>query len=171
MKHRISRLIEILQQGSSLVASMTDLHYCAGDDGPWGGSVGAHLRHILDHCHSFLAGQESGRVNYDQRVRGTIVERDRSAGMEAIERTCAALAARTVSRSLEVFVAGEGSHPDAWVPSSSHRELEFLVSHTIHHYAIIARICRAEGVDVAVNFGVAPSTIRYRTGLDVPHAS
>jgi hypothetical protein len=41
------------------------------------------------------------------------------------------------------------------------RELQYLLSHTIHHYAIIGSILRAQGVEPGPDFGVAPSTLRH----------
>ncbi|NIP97468.1 MAG: hypothetical protein GWO24_30170, partial [Akkermansiaceae bacterium] len=48
------------------------------------------------------------------------------------------------------------------------RELQFLVSHTVHHFAMIGGICRALGVALEDDFGVAPSTIRHRVQLESP---
>ena len=50
---------------------------------------------------------------------------------------------------------------DFWCASSIERELEFLQSHTIHHYALIGFKLRAFGFDLPVEFGVAPSTLRF----------
>ncbi len=32
-----------------------------------------------------------------------------------------------------------------WTPTSFVRELELLLSHTVHHYALVAVMCRLEG--------------------------
>ena len=50
-------------------------------------------------------------------------------------------------------------------PSTIERELKFLVSHTVHHYAIIALQLRHQGVEPGPEFGVAPSTLRYEQGV------
>jgi hypothetical protein len=49
-----------------------------------------------------------------------------------------------------------------WSRSTAARELQFLVSHTVHHYALIAFILRANGIDPGADFGVAPSTLAHR---------
>jgi hypothetical protein len=54
--------------------------------------------------------------------------------------------------------AGEDGH---WNRTTLKRELRFLVSHTIHHYALIAVILKLQGFDCGPDFGVAPSTIEY----------
>src|SRR5262249_43081278 len=51
---------------------------------------------------------------------------------------------------------------DPFLMSSVTRELMALSSHTIHHFALIAMTLRAHGVVVNPDFGVAPSTLRYR---------
>ena len=45
------------------------------------------------------------------------------------------------------------------------RELEFLVSHTVHHYALVAVLAHAHGVIMPADFGMAPSTLKYRQTL------
>jgi hypothetical protein len=41
------------------------------------------------------------------------------------------------------------------------RELQFLLSHTVHHYALMALILRLQGFNPAAEFGVAPSTLQH----------
>jgi hypothetical protein len=48
-----------------------------------------------------------------------------------------------------------------WSYSSIGRELQFLLSHTIHHYALIALALRLQGYEPSAEFGVAPSTLQY----------
>ena len=50
-----------------------------------------------------------------------------------------------------------------WSQTSVRRELQFLLSHTIHHYALIVAIAVRHGiVDFPEGFGVAPSTLNYK---------
>jgi hypothetical protein len=42
--------------------------------------------------------------------------------------------------------------------SSVCRELAFVISHTIHHNAIVGQILQSHGVAVDSRYGVAPST-------------
>ena len=53
-----------------------------------------------------------------------------------------------------------GSRP-TWSATSVVRELQFLASHTVHHYAVIAAMLRPQGVEPGDDFGVAPSTLQY----------
>ena len=130
------------------------------------GAVGAHVRHVLDHYESFLHGLESGRVDYDRREREREVERDPALARERLE-TCA--------RRLEALGRSEPDRPlvvrTECAPgrsregaSSLGRELQFLASHTVHHYALIAVLVRLWGVAPDDDFGVAPSTLAYEQG-------
>jgi hypothetical protein len=49
----------------------------------------------------------------------------------------------------------------SWCSSSVVRELEFLQSHTVHHYSLIAILLRLQGIEPEEDFGVAPSTLEY----------
>ena len=104
------------------------------------------------------------RVDYEARAREPRIESDLEFARELL---------RDVSRRL-VELDGEdldalmkvrleiGEGPPQWSDSSPSRELAFLVSHTVHHCALIGVICRANGVPVPEDFGVAPSTLRHR---------
>ena len=48
-----------------------------------------------------------------------------------------------------------------WSRSSVLRELDFLRSHTVHHYSLIAMLLRLHEIDPGAEFGVAPSTLRH----------
>jgi hypothetical protein len=51
-----------------------------------------------------------------------------------------------------------------WCRSTVARELQFLLSHTIHHYALIALVLRLQGFTTGEEFGVNPSTLRHWRG-------
>ena len=125
-------------------------------------SIGSHVRHNLDHYTSFLAGLETGEINYENRQRETIIETDRNAAMSLIVETCKSLEGLNgYTGEFKLWVTGGENNEGMWATTSISRELEFLMSHTIHHYAIVAIMCRLEGLNVQEDFGVAPSTLRY----------
>ncbi|MFU8814785.1 MAG: hypothetical protein ACNA7W_05535 [Pseudomonadales bacterium] len=131
------------------------------------GSVGKHVRHNLDHYHSFLAGLSSGVVDYDQRARSQRVERSREMALAALETVTAHVSELTHhDRKLRIRLhsprpgGGECCEPSpAWAESTVQRELAFLLSHTVHHHAIIAIIARYLGADIDPQFGVARATL------------
>lgn len=55
---------------------------------------------------------------------------------------------------------------DSYMTSSIGREMRALSSHTVHHFALIAATLQALGFKMDRNFGMAPSTLRYRAGAE-----
>lgn len=159
--------VHYLEEALGLVAQLTDASYTRKEPPLYTGSVGAHLRHMLDHYLSLLDGLAEGRIDYEARKRDARFEQEREYAIEQIRETVArlnALSADDADRPLQVRmeagVAGDGE--PIWATSSLRRELDFLISHTIHHYGLIAIILRTQGVDPGPDFGMAPSTLRYQ---------
>ena len=68
------------------------------------------------------------------------------------------LDARTLDSEVYVETQLDVSGATVTVRSSVSREVAFLVSHTIHHNAIVGQMMRARGLEVAPRFGLAPAT-------------
>ncbi len=150
-------LAATLEQGIEVVASLSDAVF--RNDGPRS-SVGAHIRHNLEFVLGFLNGIEAGSVDYAARERDERIATDREyavAAMRSAARTLRGVAESDLMKTLDI--RSEINAIDC--ASSVGRELEFLVSHTIHHYALISFKLELLGIAVPANFGVAPSTIRF----------
>jgi hypothetical protein len=126
------------------------------------GAIGEHVRHALDHVAALVAAPPSTVLSYDGRARGTAIESDPAAAVREIMRLDAALE-RWSHRPLDEPVAvtaivfPDGQAVRGW--SSLGRELAFVLSHTIHHQAIVALLLEGHGHRLADDrFGVAPST-------------
>jgi hypothetical protein len=156
--------IAILKQGIELTSSLGPLYSRATPRFLQGG-IGAHFRHCIDFYNCFLSSAGSGRINYDLRERNELVERDPD--LAAIELQAIVDRLRKFSfadANSELLVVLEGSTRTGcpyWSRSSIARELQSLLSHTVHHYAFIAVALRLEGIEPAADFGVAPSTLEY----------
>ncbi|TWT44136.1 DinB superfamily protein [Phycisphaerae bacterium RAS1] len=158
----------VLGQLADVLAALNDEQYVRQPVGVIDGSFGGHVRHCLDHCESLCRGAASGLIDYDQRERGTPVETSRTAALAAIasiERSLAALDDAALTLPLRVTTLLAGDRAAITSDSSLGRELAFVLSHTVHHYALLAAICRTLGVPTPARFGFAPSTISY---LDSP---
>ncbi|MDA1045265.1 MAG: DinB family protein [Verrucomicrobia bacterium] len=161
----MERRLSLSWQAIELVARLTDDHYTKIDPPQYSSSVGAHMRHVLDHYFCFLEGLDKGRIDYADRARNPRLEHDRSFAVEqlrdTISRVCA-LASLDARHPLEMRIEGDGVEGHAaWAVSTVGRELDFLLSHTIHHYGMVAIILRLQGVEPGAGFGVAPSTLRH----------
>jgi hypothetical protein len=147
----------------ALLERLDDLQY-AGKLNSWA-SVGAQYRHVLDHYQSFLRGLASARVDYDARARNEWVERSRFAALGATQECLEGLTVLAGAADRPMLVQMDsGSGPDLpdWRPSSAGRELQFLCSHTVHHYALIRLLLEGARVELEQGFRVAPSTLSYR---------
>ena len=154
-----------LEQGIDLIERVGDPLFCGSPEAGTRG-VGPHFRHIVDHYDSFFRGLGDGRVDYDQRERDTRLETDRAAIRSKLGELCARLDGLRSEEVLDsISVVMDCGHTEGddrtWTGSTVLRELQFLVSHTVHHYAMIGEILGAEGVEMDPDFGVAPSTLRY----------
>jgi uncharacterized damage-inducible protein DinB len=155
-----------LQQALDLLERLDDAQFSQPNGVLALTSVGSHLRHCLDFYQCFLAGLAKGRVNYDQRERDERVEQSRlfaATKIKAMIEGLSQLPAPVERRELEVLLESSAEPTDVaeWSHSSMKRELQFLLSHTIHHYSLIAVSLRAQGFEPGTSFGVAPSTLQY----------
>ncbi len=154
--------IDVLEQGARLVARLDDQVYATQHAVVFESAIGAHVRHVVDTVESCTVGLPVGRLDYEVRRRDPEVERSRAAGLRAL---VAAAGRLTSLRTSDISVwlrARAGDPAGAWVLTSAERELEFLYSHTVHHFALIAVLCRLAGLEPEPTFGIAPSTLRHR---------
>lgn len=159
-------LRDILRQGADLLGAIDDALYTKSKESAFadGGSVGGHFRHCLEFVNALLAGIDGGCIDYNKRERNYNVETKREYALAEYLRAIDRLenfAGREQNFLLvkpeDIQEGGE----DFWCESSVEREMEFLNSHTIHHYALIGFKLRAAGFVLPLEFGVAPSTLRY----------
>jgi len=157
----------ILEEGSRFVGSLDDATYTFVHPSAAGSSIGGHFRHVVDHYTRLVEGVQLGIVDYDARERDPRIEQDRAFACETVRKllpTCEALSERGPSSTLLVACAIDPDGDAARVESSLGREMVFVVSHAVHHYAIMAMMGRTLGVAVPSGFGYAPSTLKYLCG-------
>jgi hypothetical protein len=165
---RAHELIEenicLLKQGIDLIERLDHSLYAGSSHPLLKYTAGGHFRHCIDFYNCFLSSVAAGRIDYDRRARDEIVEIDRAfavAEMEEIIRRLAQL--RGIDSGEEVEVVLESAPGGEVQPgrSSVGRELQFLLSHTLHHYALVAIALRLQSFSPAEEFGVSPSTLRH----------
>jgi len=154
----------LLAQLGALVASLDEPVYTTGSRVVAGGSVGKHVRHILDHFGGAIETPSGEPIDYDHRDRGTEVEARPDAALARIDELRASLASlgqaaldeRVTAR---VMCACDGACAD--LGSTRAREVFFAMHHAIHHNAILGAIATELGFDLPEGFGKAPSTINF----------
>jgi uncharacterized damage-inducible protein DinB len=168
--------IYFLEQGISLLSSITDDQYSFNNGKYFRSGIGRHFRHIIEHYTSLINGYTE-KINYDLRDRDLKLETNRKLAISKL---------RNIIDSVEFFESnfelidkkievksneGSGKLDTPWSVSTVRRELQFLISHTVHHYALIALILKTMDVVVPEGFGVAPSTLKHESEKETVQAS
>jgi len=162
----ISAAKDVLRQGLALLDNIDADRYLRKEDGPWGSSIGAHYRHVLDHFLCLIEGLRDAQINYDHRSRNRELEASievaRAATHDLID-AIRAIPADVLRQECEVvYSVGYGDKSVQTVRSRVARELMFCVGHAIHHYAIMKLLCSVRAVALPYEFGIAPSTLKYQ---------
>jgi len=144
-----------LKQGILLLESI-NLELYQANSGTYGvdDTIGRHWRHILNHFHAFFLGYCSGKIDYFNRTRSESIEKGIGAGIKGGKDSLLYLCKMNLLE-LQLQVRGDYGITE----SSTGRELEFLISHTTHHYAVMRIILQKKGIDFSDDFGYSRSTI------------
>lgn len=131
-------------------------------------SVGKHVRHVLEHYQTLLAGLkdsvQKNTIDYEQRDRQAALEKEPSVAAQAIDRLQAELQALSHQPTDTPIMLNYPIGPPGnslTLNSSLGRELSFLTSHTVHHMALIRLLCDSMNMPLSSDFGVHPSTRRF----------
>ncbi len=156
-----SALLRLLDELASLVGGLPRELYCGHFAAPHSGSIGEHVRHCLDHVSALLIADAVQALSYDHRQRGTAAEIEPAAAVRQIRHLQDAIepwSARSLDEPIRVIsmLSAEGDSVAGW--STLGRELAFVMSHTIHHQAMIGLLLATRGYTVPNRFGLAPST-------------
>ena len=155
-------LTRLLDDLAAVLSRVSPMAYTATPFPAVSGSIGQHVRHILDHVASVCAAAPRAPLSYDHRERGTNVEADAAAALLTIRRLTSALTAvagRDDEPMTMMSLLAPGADPIV-VQTTLGRELLFVLSHTIHHQALIGLLLSTAGCGVPRDFGLAPSTPR-----------
>jgi uncharacterized damage-inducible protein DinB len=160
---------DVLRQAVALLQTLSDHHFTAPSKVLPAGTVGKHMRHILDHyaapLHAAAAGAgDPTPIDYDHRQRDTTDETHRQASIDRAVALRNLLALRTPADEerpvrIRVMLAADGT--EALLTTTLGRELAFAAHHAQHHLAMIAAICREHGQTVPADLGKAPSTVNH----------
>lgn len=163
--------IDFIKQGREVLRSISDDIYVKVDGRYYQSGIGIHMRHVLDHYSNLFAQWKCGCINYDERERGTNIETNRGKAIDKCSELIALLQSlpeeaeiqqQDANVSLKILTAKKGIPEPTTGTSTLKRELLFLISHTVHHYALIGFILKIQGQHPPESFGVAPSTLAYQ---------
>lgn len=151
--------ISLLQQLNELLMKLTDEQYANVNESLKSGSIGAHIRHIIDHYVCLLS--ESDVTDYDKRQRQENLETIRSHARDKIDTVCQQLNVLSGDQTVSVKCSTNCDSSPLPTNSSVARELSFLHSHTTHHMAIIRLLALTQEVCLSTDFGKAVSTQKF----------
>lgn len=159
-------LAQILRELRDLLGALSGEQYSARTGDLFANSsIGAHVRHCLDHARALAEGWHIGIVNYDHRARGTSIESDLAAAdaelvrlIDSVDR----LAKLDADDPVRVSAMPTRDGVSITLSSTLARELAFVLSHTIHHNATIRGMALSMGRAVPASFGYAPSTLAHQ---------
>lgn len=167
--------LEIIEQAQLYLNTVSVDEYSLIMSPNFTSSAGAHMRHIIDHYLAVISGMESELIDYDVRDRGSKVELSPIFAQEKLVEIAQWIESlseddlqRSITLTTEVSITKKKVQK---VPSSIARELIFVSSHALHHYAMISQISIAQksilsrpstkaGVQPNT-FGLAPATATF----------
>jgi len=123
------------------------------------GTVGAHVRHVIEHYQSLL--NANGTIDYDNRPRNTLIETDKSEAISALNTITLKLNHINTDKQVNVLCSTNLLITATNTLSSLRRELVFVHSHTTHHMAIIRILALTMKLPISLDFGKAASTQKF----------
>lgn len=165
----LAAVLETLAAGEILLGEIDDSSYTCKVPVAFNATIGGHYRHCLDHFQSVVEVAISGDLNYDHRERGTLVETDRFAALNAtrkLRERFEVLDPYALKRVFRVTCKTSYANPESQSAMSTvGRELMYSVAHAVHHYALIGVMGGLMGLKMPPGFGVAPSTLKHQQQL------
>lgn len=151
---------DVLAQGTALAAA-----HEADPALPFDTLVGPHLRHIIEHYEALVLRPGVHEVDYDRRPRDRAVEHSPTLARERLTAIRATLREGNAGDVDDVLVVHarigtEGQWP-LMTTSTVGRELVFVASHAVHHYALLREHCVRHGIAAPAHFGIAPATVAH----------
>ncbi len=164
MQRSIAYNKALLLQAGDLLEQLSDQELRAGRTLLFGGTIGQHVRHILEYYQQLLKEQGTGRINYDRRVRDHGIEQHtglaRTALLDCLERLDALTADRALILESELPSEERTIRQD----TSLVRELTYVADHCVHHLAMVRIVVEQElpALDFPEELGVAAATRNHR---------
>lgn len=154
----------ILEQAQRFIDRVDAQQYVHASMVVPGGTIGKHIRHMLDHFRCAITTGCDEPIDYDHRHRGGSVEDNRDAARLEIATLRSLMSGLEMSDlgeavTTRVMLSSDGQTAD--LQSTRAREIFFAMHHAIHHNAILKAIGLELGFTCPDGFGTAPSTINY----------
>ncbi|WP_126652241.1 DinB family protein [Chryseobacterium aureum] len=149
-----------LQELSCILGSVSDELYTSKSKYLFGSSIGQHVRHILEMYEVLLESYSIGKFSFENRNRRQILEESAKEMLFTIEQIISKI--NKEDKEL-ICVLNDNEINEEHLKTTYFRELLYCFEHGIHHQALIKVALKEFGWEnIPENFGVAPSTIKFR---------
>lgn len=173
-------LVCALQQLSDILSELEQMPRQLADNVYVEAGVGRHMRHAFDHLLAIKRAvggtTNNAMVDYDKRDRGNAIETDRLMASQQLSLLRLWIQTEDLDNR-KVAVASEidcDTTQRMRFESNLHREILYVINHTIHHAAHIKIVLSQYGISLPENIGVAPGTATFNRhssdGEDTPCA-
>lgn len=159
--------IDALEQARDIIESLTDDDYVRVIRPQFQSSIGQHMRHILD-AYAALQNAIEGNascIDYEKRTRGSGVEtnlHDALTVVDDVKSWLCSLSACQLNESYEaVHQVTNAKNGRVFSSTTVERELIFLISHSVHHFALLRSMLSCMSYSISSELGKANSTICY----------
>jgi hypothetical protein len=153
------QLTDQLQSLGNLLILLNDREYTHSNRFLGDASVGGHTRHIIELLKCAVEGYNTGNIDYFNRARNLSLESDKFIALQELRM----LERQIIKADKDLKLSLEGPVSPFYIRTTYYREIAYNTEHTIHHLALIRVALREMNLDiVGDDFGVAPSTTRYR---------
>ncbi|KIX22288.1 hypothetical protein SY27_00015 [Flavobacterium sp. 316] len=153
IRENFSEIIELLNQ-------LNDEDYIFCHPELSNATIGEHTRHIIELYQALIDNYNTGVINYDKRARNILIQTSIIEAKRAINSILSKIELPNKKLILE-----QGTLQIRFsVDTNYFRELLYNLEHSIHHQALIkVAIIKNQNIEISHNFGVAKSTIEFKT--------
>ena len=153
IKANFIQIIDLLNQ-------LNDKEYITCHEELSNATIGEHTRHIIEMYQSLLKSYTSKVVNYDKRERNISIQTDKVVAIIAIDSILKNIDLENIEMTLQQGI----DEVTFQVKTNYFRELLYNLEHSIHHQALIkVAVLKDKNIQICSEFGIAKSTIEYRT--------
>jgi len=154
------RLKEQIHSICDLLSRLTDEQYNKKVFHLANATIGGHARHIIELVQCAVKGYQSGKIDYENRLRDFELETKKHIAQEALLN----LLTNLEQEDKHLILYDVDDNPKAIQPISTtyFREVVYITEHTIHHLALIGVALKEMKLELTdQSFGMAYATIKF----------
>ena len=163
--NHIESQLQIVEQAIEFLSKVSFEHYLQVLKPHFTGSMGDHMRHILDHYIALQQGLSTQTIDYNRRNRDSNVALcPNTALLSWSQIKTWLIEISDLDANLSLTVMCETSlttSQNSQTNSTLGRELLFVSSHAIHHFSLLLVMSSLQGKHCSPNFGLGPATVSH----------